>query len=129
MTVDHALEGVFQEPLRIKHGKIAVPERPGIGIEVDLAAIELAHSLHKQHGLGACDDAIAVQFLIPAGRSTISVLALCDRAMGLRRWFDFALWFLRSPLFSGRPVALVVTPIVRGIPAVSAGKILTTKHR
>jgi glucarate dehydratase len=58
-------QALTKEPLRIKHGKIAVPERPGLGVEVDLAAIESAHSLYKQHGLGARDDAIAMQFLIP----------------------------------------------------------------
>jgi hypothetical protein len=36
---------------------------------------------------------------------------------------------LRSPIFSGRAVTLVVAPIVRGIAAISAGKILTTKQR
>jgi hypothetical protein len=32
-----------------------------------------------------------------------------------------------TPIFSGRAVTLVVAPIVRGIAAVSAGKILATK--
>ncbi len=52
-------------PLRIVDGKISVPERPGLGIEVDLAALEQAHALYRQHGLGARDDASAMQFLIP----------------------------------------------------------------
>jgi glucarate dehydratase len=42
-----------------------VPDRPGLGIDIDPAAIEAAHALYKQHGLGARDDAIAMQFLIP----------------------------------------------------------------
>ncbi len=58
-------QALTKEPLKIKGGKIAVPDRPGLGIEIDPAAIEAAHALYKQHGLGARDDAIAMQFLIP----------------------------------------------------------------
>ena len=53
------------EPLKIQGGKIAVPERPGLGIEIDLDAIEVAHALYREHGLGARDDAAAMQYLIP----------------------------------------------------------------
>jgi glucarate dehydratase len=53
------------EPLRIVAGKIAVPDRPGLGIEIDRTALDAAHALYKQHGLGARDDALAMQFLIP----------------------------------------------------------------
>ena len=35
------------------------------GIEIDRAAIDAAYALYNQHGLGARDDAIAMQFLIP----------------------------------------------------------------
>lgn len=52
------------EPLKIKGGMIALPERPGLGIEVDMAEIEAAHALYRQHGLGARDDAQGMQFLI-----------------------------------------------------------------
>jgi glucarate dehydratase len=54
-----------REPLQIKGGKIAVPDRPGLGIEIDRKAIDEAYALYRQHGLGARDDAIAMQFLIP----------------------------------------------------------------
>jgi glucarate dehydratase len=54
-----------REPLKIKGGMIALPERPGLGIEIDMAEIEAAHALYKEHGLGARDDAAAMQFLIP----------------------------------------------------------------
>ncbi len=33
-----------------------------------MAQIEAAHELYKQHGLGARDDATAMQFLIPGWR-------------------------------------------------------------
>jgi glucarate dehydratase len=58
-------QALTKEPLQIKGGKIAVPDRPGLGIEIDRAAIDAAHALYKQHGLGARDDAIAMQYLIP----------------------------------------------------------------
>jgi glucarate dehydratase len=58
-------QALTKEPLQIKGGKIAVPERPGLGIEIDRKALEGANALYKQHGLGARDDAIAMQFLIP----------------------------------------------------------------
>jgi glucarate dehydratase len=58
-------QALTKEPLRIKGGKIAVPDRPGLGIEIDSEKLEVAHALYKQHGLGARDDALAMQFLIP----------------------------------------------------------------
>ncbi len=58
-------QALTREPLRIKGGKIAIPDRPGLGIEIDRAAIEAANALYRKHGLGARDDAIAMQFLIP----------------------------------------------------------------
>jgi glucarate dehydratase len=58
-------QALTKEPFRIKGGRIAVPDRPGLGIEIDRTAIDAAHELYKQHGLGARDDAIAMQYLIP----------------------------------------------------------------
>ncbi len=54
-----------KEPLKIVGGHVEVPKKPGLGIELDMAQVENAHQLYKQHGLGARDDAIAMQFLIP----------------------------------------------------------------
>jgi glucarate dehydratase len=54
-----------REPLQIIGGHVEVPKKPGLGIELDMAQVENAHQLYKQHGLGARDDAIAMQFLIP----------------------------------------------------------------
>jgi len=42
-----------------------VPAKPGLGIELDMAEVEKAHQLYLQHGLGARDDAAAMQYLIP----------------------------------------------------------------
>jgi glucarate dehydratase len=54
-----------KEPLSIRGGFVDVPKKPGLGIELDMAAVEAAHALYIQHGLGARDDAIAMQYLIP----------------------------------------------------------------
>jgi glucarate dehydratase len=54
-----------KEPLRIEGGLIQVPKKPGLGIELDMAEVEKAHQLYKQHGLGSRDDAVAMQYLIP----------------------------------------------------------------
>ena len=52
-------------PLRIEGGQIEVPQRPGLGIELDMVQVEAAHQLYLQHGLGARDDAVAMQYLVP----------------------------------------------------------------
>ena len=54
-----------REPLRIEGGQIEVPQRPGLGIEIDMDQVEAAHQLYLQHGLGARDDAVAMQYLMP----------------------------------------------------------------
>jgi len=54
-----------KEPLQIKGGKIAVPEKPGLGIEIDPAQLEAAHQLYLTLPTGSRDDAVAMQFLIP----------------------------------------------------------------
>ena len=54
-----------REPLRIAGGKIEVPRRSGLGIEIDMDELEKAHALYRQHGLGSRDDAAAMQHLIP----------------------------------------------------------------
>ena len=54
-----------REPLRIERGYLNVPKRPGLGIELDMEKVEEAHALYKQRGLGARDDASAMQSLIP----------------------------------------------------------------
>jgi glucarate dehydratase len=58
-------EYVTKSPLQIKDGYVKVPKKPGLGIELDMDAVERAHQLYLQHGLGARDDAIAMQYLIP----------------------------------------------------------------
>jgi glucarate dehydratase len=54
-----------QAPLRIVDGSITVPTQPGLGVTLDMAEVEKAHQLYLQHGLGARNDAIAMQYLLP----------------------------------------------------------------
>ena len=54
-----------KKPLEIKGGWVQVPNKPGLGVELDMDAVIQAHALYLQHGLGARDDAMAMQYLIP----------------------------------------------------------------
>lgn len=61
----HLGERLTREPLQIVDGAVAVPDRPGLGIEPDLDRIEGAHALYKQVATGARDDAMAMRYLFP----------------------------------------------------------------
>ena len=54
-----------RQPLRIEGGYVQVPRQPGLGITLDEAELAKAHALYRQHGLGARDDALAMQALVP----------------------------------------------------------------
>ncbi|NOU76886.1 glucarate dehydratase [Paenibacillus sp. LMG 31458] len=54
-----------KEPFQIVGGMVEVPNKPGLGIEIDMVEIEKAHQLYNEKGLGARDDAMAMQYLIP----------------------------------------------------------------
>lgn len=54
-----------REPLPIEGGAIALPERPGLGVELDMEQIEAAHQRYLSLGLGSRDDAAGMQYLVP----------------------------------------------------------------
>jgi glucarate dehydratase len=54
-----------KDPLRIVDGRLTVPERPGLGIDLDMGQVEAAHRLYKQVALVGRDDAMAMQYLKP----------------------------------------------------------------
>ncbi len=62
---------ITKEPLQIVGGKVKVPDRPGLGVEIDMAQIEQGYELYKKHGLGRarrrCGHAVPDP---PAGPST-----------------------------------------------------------
>ena len=55
-------------PLTIEGGLLRVPAKPGLGVALDMAEVDKAHALYLQHGLGARDDAVAMQYLMPGWR-------------------------------------------------------------
>lgn len=58
-------ERLTKEPLKITGGMISVPDKPGLGIEIDMDQIERANKLYLAKALGARDDGMAMQYLIP----------------------------------------------------------------
>ncbi|MEV4782691.1 glucarate dehydratase [Burkholderia sp. LMU1-1-1.1] len=54
-----------RDPLKIEGGMVKVPAKPGLGVELDMEAVEAAHQLYLGMGLGARDDGVAMQYLIP----------------------------------------------------------------
>jgi glucarate dehydratase len=52
-------------PPQIADGAIAVPTAPGLGVTLDRDRVAAAHALYLEHGLGARDDAVAMQHLVP----------------------------------------------------------------
>ena len=58
-------ERLTREPLRIVGGHVAVPDRPGLGIEIDMDRVRAANELYKQIGTSARDDGMAMQYLVP----------------------------------------------------------------
>lgn len=54
-----------KNPLEIKNGKIAVPDAPGLGVELDWEQVRKAHDAYKKLPGGARNDAGPMQYLIP----------------------------------------------------------------
>ena len=54
-----------KNPFQIVDGQVALPKKPGLGIELDMDAVEKAHQLYRAHGLGSRDDAVGMQHMIP----------------------------------------------------------------
>lgn len=58
------IDRLTKEPLKIVDGCVEVPNKPGLGIEIDRDQIMKAHKLYIDKNLGARDDSIAMQYLI-----------------------------------------------------------------
>ncbi len=54
-----------KNPLEIREGMLKLPERPGLGIDLDMDAIENAQALYESLRQKERDDAAAMQFLVP----------------------------------------------------------------
>ncbi len=57
-----------REPMTIRDGHIIMPEKPGLGIEVDMDRVLSAHELYRTLASGDRDDAVAMQYLVPDWR-------------------------------------------------------------
>ena len=59
-------QALCHNPHKIENGVIHVAkDSVGLGIEPDLEAIKAANKLYHEKGLGARNDAVAMQYLIP----------------------------------------------------------------
>ncbi len=58
-------QGLTEEPPVIRDGAVAVPDAPGLGVTLDRDRLAEAHELYVEHGLGARDDSVAMQYLVP----------------------------------------------------------------
>lgn len=61
-------QNLTKNPPRIEGGQVALPKSPGLGVEIDLVALEAAHKAYTSLGLGARDDGMAMQYLVPNWR-------------------------------------------------------------
>ena len=43
----------------------AMPKKPGLGVEIDMVQLEKHHRLYQGKALGAHNDSVAMQYLIP----------------------------------------------------------------
>jgi glucarate dehydratase len=57
-----------QEPLQIADGRIQVPKRSGLGVDLDTQALDHAHQAYRALAGAGRDDALAMQYLIPGWR-------------------------------------------------------------
>ena len=56
---------ITKAPFEIADGYLTVPDEPGLGVQLDDEAVAAAHELYQKEGLGARDDALAMQYLVP----------------------------------------------------------------
>ncbi|WP_159662240.1 enolase C-terminal domain-like protein [Streptomyces mexicanus] len=59
------LERLTKDPLCIVGGEVALPDAPGLGVTLDEERLLAAHELYLSRALGARDDALTMQDLIP----------------------------------------------------------------
>jgi glucarate dehydratase len=58
-------QGLTERPFEIRDGAIEVPTTPGLGVRLDRDRVAAAHETYLEHGLGARDDGVAMQYLVP----------------------------------------------------------------
>jgi glucarate dehydratase len=68
---------ITRDPLTIENGFLTVPDRPGLGVELDMDRVEADHELYLREGLGSRDDAAGMQYLMPGWSFDAKMPALC----------------------------------------------------
>lgn len=58
-------QALTKEPLHIRDGKITLPDKPGLGVELDMSAVEAANRLYNSLSVKDRNDALVMQQLIP----------------------------------------------------------------
>ena len=58
-------ERLSKAPMQIKDGFLTIDDTPGLGVEIDMDQVMKANKLYTEHCLGARNDAIGMQYLIP----------------------------------------------------------------
>ncbi len=56
---------ITQKPFEISGGYLTVPDRPGLGVDIDEEQVDAAHELYQRECLGVRDDSVGMQYLIP----------------------------------------------------------------
>ncbi|MEH7416341.1 glucarate dehydratase [Neobacillus drentensis] len=59
------IERLTKDPFQIVDGHLTIPDKPGLGVEVDMEQIMKAHELYNNMGLNSRDDSVGMQFYIP----------------------------------------------------------------
>src|SRR5699024_4682582 len=57
-----------KNPLKIVDGKVKVPDKPGLGVDIDIEAVKRASKFYYDKKLDNRDNSIAMQFLVPGWR-------------------------------------------------------------
>ncbi|GAA3535242.1 enolase C-terminal domain-like protein [Streptomyces osmaniensis] len=57
-------ERLTVEPPRITGGEVAVPDTPGLGVDLDMDRLLAAHELHQDKALSGRDDAVGMRYLV-----------------------------------------------------------------
>lgn len=71
------IERLTKQPMEIVDGCIEISKKPGLGIEIDMDQVLKANQLYKDHCLGARNDAIGMQYLIPGWKFDSKSPCLC----------------------------------------------------
>jgi glucarate dehydratase len=58
-------ERLTVNPMKIEDGFIKIPQKPGLGIEIDMEQVKKANNLYNEECLGGRDDSLGMQYLIP----------------------------------------------------------------